>query len=366
MTLLVEGAVFLVFVLVLSAWSASRWPGRATGAVLLLLLLHELLIRWLLNLLGLPQAQVTLLSLWKEAALAGLLLGSILRAWRRDGSLRGQLSWRPGEPFLFAFAALGVLGVAISPDKLAGAAAFRDYFEPAVFYLVVRLTILDRVTLRRLLKAWLVLGALMALFAIWQSGWTTEQFTAWGFGVPSGQVGIPPGGVIGQVGLRPPSSVTGPNELAAHMILLACAGFLLIFESRGRSRAVFVLATVLYGGALVATASRSGFLGLLVGLAVVTVYEIVRRRRDLGRLGRRAWIGLGGGLVVLALMAAIVVMSGMGSLIGHTIESLAGQYHTLDTLDAVNYLVQHPQGVRHGLGGAAPGFWLSSCGCLPR
>lgn len=356
MSLLIIGALFLALIVLASAWAAARWPGQTAGVILLLLLVHELLIRWLHNLAGLPQTDVTLVSLWKEAALIGLLAGAIFKAWRIDRNLRAQLVWRSGEPFLLAFAGLGVLGVLLSPDRLAGAAAFRDYFEPMAFYLVVRLAMPDRDTFRRILKAWLVLGGLMAVLAIWQSGWGPEQFAAWGFGAPSGQVGIPPGGVIGKLGLRPPSTVTGPNELAGHMILLASAAFLLIFESSGRLRVLFAAAAVLFGGALVASASRSGFLGLLLGLAVVIVFEVIRRRKDLGRLGRRAWIGLGGALAVVALMAAIVVMSGMGSLISHTVKSLAGQYHTLDTLDALGFLAQQPQGVGMGMVGPRQGF----------
>jgi len=355
-TLLIIGALFLLLFFLAAAWAAARRPGQTTGAILLLLLVHELLIRWLQNLAGLPQAEVTLVSLWKDVALAGLLVGTVFKSWQIDRDLRSRLVWRPGEPFLAAFAALGILGVVLSPDRLAGVAAYRDYFEPVVFYVVIRLTTIERKQLSRLLKAWLIVGAAMAVLAIWQSGWTTAQFAAWGFGTPSGQVGIPIGGVIGKAGLRPPSTVTGPNELAGHMILMACAAFLLIFESSGRKRTLFVVAAVLYGGALVASASRSGFLGLLLGLAVATAFAVIRKRQDVGRLGRRAWIGLGGALAVMALMAVIVAVSGMGSLIGHTIQSLAGQYHTLDTLGAVNFLVQHPQGVGMGLVGPRQGF----------
>ncbi len=271
-------------------------------------------------------------------------------------TLRTRFAWRREDAWLAALAALGVLSAVLSPNKVAALAGLRDYFEPVGFYVAVRLMDLERRDLTRLLTAWLSIGALMAALAIWQSGWSPEQYAAWGFGTPSGQVGIPTGGVIGQAGLRPPSTVTGPNELAVHMLLMAVAAFLLIFETSGRLRIVCALAMGLFGAGLVTTSSRSGFLGLLVGLALATAFVLRRRRGDLALLTRRAWLGVAGALAAVAIIAGVVVFSGLGSLIGHTVTHLADQYHTLDSLEAIVFLSQHPQGVGMGLVGPRQGF----------
>lgn len=348
--------VFLGLVVMAAAWASTRRPAAAATLVLCLLLVHELILRWLDNWSGLAPAQITSASLWKDAALVGLLVGVSYRAWRKRLALKTRFAWRREDAWLAALGALGLLSAALSPNKIAAVAGLRDYFEPVGFYVAVRLMDLERRDLTRLLTAWLSMGAFMAVLAIWQSGWNPEQYAAWGFGTPSGQVGIPTGGVIGQAGLRPPSTVTGPNELAVHMLLMAVAAFLLVFETSGRVRLLCALALGLFGAGLVTTSSRSGFLGLLVGLAMASAFVLRRRRGDLALLLKRAWIGVAIALGAVAIIAGVVVFSGLGSLIGHTVTHLADQYHTLDSLEAVVFLSQHPQGVGMGLVGPRQGF----------
>jgi hypothetical protein len=344
-------AVGLLLVAAAFAWSARVDLFRAAVVWLGLLLFHELALRWLVNLAAAPPQVVSMASLWKEAGLAGLLFGAGIEAWPvgRPPTLSAP-DWA-----VLLFVLVGLAAAALSPNKLAGLAALRDYFEPVLLYGIGRFVRPTERQVARWQKAWMLLATVMAALAIWQGiAWNASDYARFGFGEVSGQIGIPRLVTDGESLIRPPSTLTGPNELALHMVLgVSLAASLFLEASRRYWYAAG--AAVLAAGALVLTASRSGFLGLVVALAFVTWHAVRQRMRGrLAPFGRRS--------VLLAVVVVLVVavpaiwLTGFGSLLARTVGSLGRQYHVVDTLDALRFLVSHPAGVGMGLVGPRQGF----------
>ena len=353
------GSYLILLVLMLAAALVLGWwrPHVLLAAFLTLVLVHELGLRLLENLAGWGPSALLVASLWKEAALLGLLVGAL--RWRA-GRGPTDLGWRKLDPvdwMLLLFAAVVLVSGMVSPNRLAGLAGARDYLEPILLFVFARWLLPDRTWAGRLLYVWFGIGLLMGLLAIWQAvGWQADDYVRFGFGLPTGQTGIPEVGIAGESRVRPPASVTGPNELAVHMILLVSSTILGLISFDRRMRIPLALVAVVSLTALVLTASRSGFLGMLAALSVLAAtlgLPLVLRRTQQRLKWRRVvpWLMLG----LMVLVAAIWV-TGFGSFLVQTVTRLGDEYHTRDTLEAIQFLVGHPLGVGMGLAGPRQGI----------
>lgn len=342
--------VFLLFLL------AARVRYMATlSVVLLLLLLHQYVLRAAENLLHISDPGLLLISLWKDVGLAALIMVTLWRLLRRAPGF----AFRPliSDVALAAWVFLGLVHTAFSPDKLAGLAAFRDYFQPVAFYLLLRWTLFSREDLARLLGSWSALGTAIAVFAIWQGlTWTPDDFVAWGYGAVTGQVGIPYRQVLGRWIIRPPVTFTGPNELALHMIPLSLFSLLLSFTAGWPGRLATLGATSAQWAALLVTTSRSGIAGMLAGLGALTSRWIARWSRE-REVSIRWWhLSAGGGLAILLALIVVFLSPSVTARIQGAVSRISADYHVQDTLGAMRGLLEAPAGVGMGQVGPRQGF----------
>lgn len=344
-------AIILLLVVGLVAWFSTMEPARTAVITLGLLMVHELGLRWLANIAHADPALITGVSLWKEAALVGLGIGIVVR-WRRSAA-----SFEPlmADWALLLLFAIGLFSVGISANRIAGLAALRDYFEPMLLYVIARLLLPGRSQLSRWLAGWLILASLIAALAIWQGlVWDAADYVRFGFGEASGQVGIPEVGIAGATRIRPPSTVTGPNELSLHMMLATALSLTLLLSDLRRNALLWGAAALTFA-ALVLTASRSGFLGLVAAVAVIILLWAVRRLRgQRAQIDRRRMALLA--LVAVLMLAGGLWATGFGAFLFETASNLGSQYHFVDTADAIRYLAAHPAGVGMGLVGPRQGF----------
>ncbi|MGA9531475.1 MAG: hypothetical protein WBR18_02055 [Anaerolineales bacterium] len=333
------------------AYVALARPFRAVTVFLALLLLHEMLLRWLSNFGALEGSTLRLVSLWKEAALVGLLIGIAIGTWRSGR----QIVIQAPDRALFVFLAVAAVSAAISPNRLPAVAALRDYGEPALLFIIGRLVLPSRSELRRWIWTWLLLLVAIGALGLWQGvAWDSADYVHYGFGDVSSQVGIPDVRLDGSMRIRPPSTVTGPNELALHMMLAAILSVSMLLMGLA-DQWVPIFALILSLGTLILTASRSGF------LAVATAFPIVvwaKGQIPSARIG--VWLDRSklsvliiGGLVIVIGFAWI---SGFAGHLFQTILDLPTEYHIIDTWGAVQYLSAHPAGVGMGMVGPRKGF----------
>ena len=358
---LILAPVFLVYLLVF------YFLGRRSGfpflaGILLALLFHELLIRWLTNLFTAPPLLTTAASLWKDGALAGL---GLVWLQRRRGQLRESGALRPGgalplwrraailDWLLGIVVAVGAVSALLSPNRLAGIMAFRDYYEPVLVFVLIGGFLPLRQQLGKLVKAWIVVLAFMAVLGIVQTVfWTAQDYARWGFGSPRSEFGIPStGGVSGLVDLRAPSTVTGPNELGMHMVLGLLLVSQLMLTAERRSQWLNFALGLLFGIALVLTFSRSDLLASLIGMAALFLLRIRDRAPVFGRWSFQV-------AAILAVMFVAVLQTGLLGHVAGTAANPQAQFHVQDTSSALDALLEDPGGVGMGLVGPRIGAFF--------
>ena len=109
--------LFLLLILGGSIALARRSPFALLWLFLLLLLIHELVVRWLTNLAGFPPALVQVFSLWKEVVLA-VLLARVGIPWLKAKPWRSWRSMGAVDATLGALVLWEVFRAAVWPDRL--------------------------------------------------------------------------------------------------------------------------------------------------------------------------------------------------------------------------------------------------------
>jgi len=349
--LLLAGLVFLL------AW---RWPFGVLSVFLLLILFHEALLRLLLGPGGLPFQTVSLVSRWRMTALLAMSLAIGIRTflrWRKDRS-----TFKLGLPdlLLAIVVLLSVVAAWVSPNRLAGIAAFRNYFQPVLIFYVARMVRPTRAQVERLVSGWLIVGAVMVGFGMYQwMSWEDADYLRNGYVLAEGELDtVHVTGNDGVIRVRPPSSVTGPNEFGLQMILMLLASGLLGVMSKGWRRwALFVLAAA-FAVAHMYSFSRSALIGLLAALFFLLLFLLLDRRNpEFRKRLLQPWV-LGGVAVVAAFLLGALIWSGMAARVVRTMNRLPQEYHVKDTLQAIEYLAENPLGPGMGLVGPREGAYF--------
>lgn len=184
--------------------------------------------------------------------------------------------------------------------------------------------------------------AVIALFEIALSTILPTNFlTRFGYGPKTVAPYLPYGSLK-----RFPSTLGGANQLGAFLILPIALTFKLAWRQRKPWQFGLLLIEV---AALYFTGSRSGWLGALVALIIVTFIEIPSQMRT--------W--LAGGLVLAAILAALAVVRSDNSLIRRS-QGASGNpdaKHLRAVISGAQELIHHPLG--EGAGSAGPASFRS-------
>ncbi|MEW6569405.1 MAG: O-antigen ligase family protein [Chloroflexota bacterium] len=346
-------AVLVLLVIALAALLVSlRCPFIVLSALVLLLPFRDFSQRWLNAHTDIPWQVVNAFSRWWFVVILvlGLLAAvRLLKAWWAARRIP-----RPGAVDILLGLVLVVSGLAtiFSPNLLAGFTSLRGYLQPMIVFVLARVFLPSRRELRTLLTLWLAAGVLVVGFALVQAlTWDADAYRAEGYVRQDGQLVVPEVSFGGRSYLRPASTVSGPNELGLDMVIL----FLLAAQAAAvvspGLRLLPAGSAVVFVAGLAVSYSRSAFLGMLTALASLAALWLVGRRREGTAVhpDRKAsrWpvYALGMALAVLLLLTA----TGFFRLIWETITTLTEQYHYLDSVEAVRFLIAHPGGVGMGL-----------------
>ena len=345
-TLIMAGVIAALTVIV--GW---RRPFVMLSILVLGVPFRDFITRWLFVHTSMNIDQVTAIGRWwfvDILALLALLVGRVTAEFIRDPS-----KLRPSRTTVLFFGVVAVAMVAtvLSPSRLAAITSFRGYVQPMLVFLLALVMSPSRRELRVLLIAWLVVGAIVAAFGVVQAAtWDELNYRNSGYVRQDGQLVVPTAEIGGELYLRPASIVSGPNELALDMVIIIVMA---IMWMPGESLAQWVglgMLALLYTAALGATVSRSG--ALAFGGSVLTVAAL--RISDFRSLARDVGLDSPAKIVVAGVAVAIVVLLvfssfGMVSLLAATISSLGQEYHFIDSMEAAQYLIEHPGGVGMGL-----------------
>jgi len=330
---------------------ARRRPFAALAFLILAIALRDFSTRWMNVHTPLTVSQVTAIGRWWFVVVLALLAACgvcwTIRARQERRIPRPNLA----DVVLAAVVGIAVLATLISPNRQAGFLSLRGYLQPLGVFLLARLIAPTRKELRTLLIAWLGIGLVMAAFGLWQAaGWGEAEYRAQGYLRQDGDLVVPYASVGGRMYLRPASTVSGPNELGMDMVLLfLMAGFSAVLGPKS-TRLQLAGLSLLFIACLAASLSRSAFLGWVAAL----ITGLVLFKRDLMRLWmsatrrRRVTLVVAGGLG-LTTGALILAGTPLLQLVFRTVSGFTSQYHIVDSVRAIEYLLQHPEGVGMGL-----------------
>ena len=344
----------------LVAFLAWRWPFPTLAAFLILLLLHEAILRILHGPLGLPFEVVNWVSRMRMVGLIAMSLVFMLRAARTAWRLRRLPRPHAVDGLMALVLVLAGLATMLSPNRLAAVAALRAYFQPVLIFYLARGVYPTEQQLRRLLYVWLAVGVLIAGFGVYQwFAWGEADYARNGYVLAGGEMDTDPLLVEGEEPrVRPPSTLTGPNEFGLQMAFLLLVAVPWAARRRGWGRWVLWSASGTYVVGLSYSYSRSALLGLAAGLGCLALFLVLAKgERDLRqRLMTRGALAIVAGLL-LALFA-VLAGSGMIGRVVRTVRHLPQEYHVRDTLRAIDYLADHPLGLGMGLVGPREGTFF--------
>jgi hypothetical protein len=199
--------------------------------------------------------------------------------------------------------------------------------------------------------ALLVVGVLLFAMALWQSiCWTEATYTAWGFVDQAGRTTALGLNFGDRFILRPPSTVSGPNELGILFLILFFISLQWLLFGKRKERPIMAVLSIVFISGLGIAFSRSAFLGFIAAGLVFLICIISASKFSFLKLGRRSQatiilVLLLSGVIFIAIMTSV----GLAGYIGHTISSLSSQDHIVDSIEAVRYLTQHPEGAGMGM-----------------
>jgi hypothetical protein len=312
--------------------------------------LRDFATRWILVRDLASVETVTALGRWWFVlilALLGVVALQWFLRWRKERP-RFRPDWL--EVLLVAIVLWGAIETFVSPSRAAGFTSLRGYLQPIGVFLIARELRPSPKALRTLLVAWLALGALMAVFGLWQGAtWSEETYRAEGYVRQDGSLVVPPTVVRGQVFIRPASTVSGPNELGVDMVLLTMLAVLAMPAIKAAGRVGLGALAVIFTLMLGVTFSRSAMLAYGAAWVAVGLLALSLRRRKRSASSKPRWAIVGAAIAVVVLIGLALVRLGVFSVLASTITNLTSEFHYLDTVAAIQHLIANPGGVGMGM-----------------
>ncbi|TFH37004.1 MAG: hypothetical protein E4G99_03595 [Anaerolineales bacterium] len=333
---------------ILIAWRQPFW---VLSALLLLVPLRDLSIRWMNASTDLSPDWVNAISRWWFILVLALLV--VVTVQWVMARLKDRNVGKIGIiEVAFALVILvAVLSTFLSPNFSAGFTSLRGYLQPMAVFVIARVVRPTQKQLKTLLILVFLIGLLMAAFELWQvTGWTADDYRGRGYLRQNGELVSPTIKVRGQDYIRPTSTVSGPNELGVDMLLLLLFAVFGAFSFKGSMRGFAILFIPVFALGIIQTYSRSAILGtvaaLLVLILLISKGRVAAIKGNVDRVSRSYLFGIIG-LVLMGIVA--LYLTGTMQRMGRTVANLSGEYHIVDSVRALEYLAINPAGVGMGM-----------------
>lgn len=348
-------ALTAIIVVIALAWLRPFW---VFAAILAFIPLYDGVQRTAIWVLQWPSSWVTLLSLWKEAAIG--LLFAVLILQHLTGRRRLQLRLYQFDLWMAALLLLAAVYILVAAGPGIGIFGFRNYVLPLSLFYLARLLPYSRRELAILLVLLGLVAAGVAAFGIYQA-----QFIDFAAMVRMGYVEAD--GTIpfafrtalrdGFPRPRAVSTATGPNQLAVYLtFFILLAGYAILYRNWRRwDRLLLPGAFIaLLGICMLLTFSRGGMLALMSSVFAWALIQTLQRgvRRTWQDITGNRWLMLGLVLGILLVVAGLVA-SGFATRVirGLTGRDPAADAHVSSTMQSIDYIARHPLGVGMGMVG---------------
>lgn len=241
---------------------------------------------------GINDLSFVLVKSWKEVAALTVIGGSL--AWRVMSRGKVGVVISSLDIAVLVSAMLGLVYVAISPNKIVGLWSYRSIYEIYLFYFMGRALTFTIEDYRRVFSLALVGGLTTAVFAVVQVEWLGPAFYYVMYGWSEIPLSLTE--TVGLTRMRATATFTSVHEFGLFMVLCMIFGsWLLAGSGRGRLRSSFLVPGVILLVGLYYSYSRSSMalaVGSAIAMGVVT-------RRPLLAVGVPLGAGLAGATVLV-------------------------------------------------------------------
>lgn len=303
---------------------------------------HAFLSVWLGSIIG-HQAQI---QSWKEVLII-VLAG--LTGWYLACHAEARTKLRtPVVAFIAAYLVVSLLVSAVAePGLTPFVYGLKTNFEGFLLFVIALSVGNGRIT-SKAVSLTINLGVVVAIIAVTLSVFLPPTFLSqFGYGPAT----IEPFRLIGpqEFGIRTPGTLGGPNQLGAFLIIPLC---LLAARALKRWRWTYLLASLALLSGIYVSYSRSAWIGTIVGLLIVSLIGLSKRRALL--------VAGSAAAVMLALVTAVSLTGTDGNLgyylfharSGAAVQDDSTAQHALAITDAGATIRSAPLGL--GLGSAGP------------
>jgi len=331
-------------------------PFGTLSTFVLLLPFRDFSIRVLNAFTDIPIETVNALSRWWFVVILALICVWAVR-WihlYREEKIRPNPSLI--DAFLVVIVILGLVEALLSPNPIAGITSLRGYLQPLLVFILARSFIPENDRHLRVLQVLLLaVGTVLIAMALWQLlAWTEETYKLWGYVDQAGRItglfrDLEELG-LGTGFIRPPSTVSGPNELAVLMSILFFLALQWALFGPRKWRPYLIVGCVGFLVGLIITNSRSAFLGFMTSVGIIILYLFYTYRSRLRTLSIKKWI-----IIVFTLLlstAAILLFMdfmGMLDIVIWSIQHPLADAHISESLLALRDILLHPAGVGMGM-----------------
>lgn len=283
---------------------------------------------------------------WKELLVAALLVIAFIIVLREPGRLRRLLNPLNGLIAVFAIVAL-IVTAATPPPLVPLLAGLRYDLEPFVLLILAQLAaapwMLGRIQ-RLIIGTGIVVGAVAALQALVLP---RDFMTRFGYGPET----VVPYQLVDPAieAIRVPSTLGGPNQMGAYLILVLALGIILLWQRRWL---LGTPAAILSITGIIVSHSRSAWIGAM-GAALALVASGLSRARALLLLA----VAVLGAAVGLAGLSAVGTDSNLQYYVFHSrADGAATKGSTGERIAAMAKSIEaiRDQPLGYGLGSAGP------------
>lgn len=342
----------LIAVLVL-AWARPFW---VFAAVLAFIPLYDGVQRTVIWVLQWPSSWITLLSLWKEAAIG--LLFAVLIVQHLTGRRRLRLRIYQFDLWLAALLLLAAAYILVAASPGIGIFGLRNYVLPLSIFYLTRLLPYSRRELAILLVLLVLVAAGVAAFGIYQAQFIDFATMArMGYVEADGTIPFAFRTALRDGFPRPRavSTATGPNQLAVYLtFFILLAGYAIMGWRRWDRRLLLGAFVALLGICMLLTFSRGGMLALMSAVFAWAAIQISQRgvKRTWQEVTGNRWLMLSLVLVTLLAVAGLFA-SGFATRVirGLTGRDPAADAHVTSMAESIDYMARHPLGIGLGMVG---------------
>jgi hypothetical protein len=181
-------------------------------------------------------------------------------------------------------------------------------------------------------------------------GWTETMYRQWGYIDQAGRLVAPTISVRGEAYIRPTSTVSGPNEFAVDMLMLALGSAFGVLSAKNNWRSGLAPLSGMFALGTALTFSRSPLLGLgASALSAMLLFVFQHKEKLHEKRGcSLAWIATSLAIVSAVLLGLLAVTGTLEHIVATT-QRLSREYHIQDCIEAACFLLRNPGGVGMGM-----------------